>query len=281
MKKINIAKNAGFCFGVKRAVSLALNGAKKHKDIYMLGDIVHNEHVVEKIKNSGIKVVENINQIKKGVLLLQAHGTPPEIYSKAKKRCLKIVDATCPLVLEIHEYAKKLEEEGYKVIIIGDYNHDEVIGIASQLKNSIIVAKPEDINKKIKNIIKKIGVVVQSTQNIENTKKIIAELIPKCRKLKFIDTICGPTKSYQREIRSMPLNNDIMIIVGSFKSANTCRLTEISKSLNTNTYQVESENDIKTKWLQSAETVGITAGASTPDWIINKVIKKIRSLNFN
>ncbi len=232
MRKINIAKNAGFCFGVKRAVSMALDGAKEHKDIFMIGDIVHNEHVVKKISDAGINVVKNIDQIKKGVLLLQAHGTPPEIYSKAKKRSLKIIDATCPLVLEIHEFAKKLENDGYRVIIIGDYNHDEVLGIAKQLKNPIIIAKPEDVNDKIKNIIKKIGIVIQSTQNIENAKKIITELIPKCRELKFIDTICGPTKSYQREIRSMPKNNDIMIIVGSFKSANTCRLTEISKSLN-------------------------------------------------
>lgn len=281
MRKINIAKNAGFCFGVKRAVGMALNGAKKHNDIYMLGDIVHNEYVVEKIKKSGINVVENIDQIKKGVLLLQAHGTPPEIYSEAIMRGLKIIDATCPLVLEIHEVAKKLEKEGYRVIIIGDYNHNEVIGIASQLKNAIIIANPEDVNIKVKNRIKKIGVVVQSTQNIENTKKIIAALIPKCCELKFFDTICGPTKSYQREIRSMPNNNDIMIIVGSFKSANTCRLTEISKSLNPNTYQVESEYEIKTEWFKSVETVGITAGASTPDWIINKVVEKIKCINFN
>jgi len=281
MGKINIAKNAGFCFGVKRAVSMALNGAKKHNDVYMLGDIVHNEHVIERIKNAGIKTAKNIDQIKDGALLLRAHGTKSEIYNEAKKKGIKIIDATCPLVLEIHKIAKTLETDGYKVVIIGDYNHDEVIGIASQIKKPIIIAKPEDVKKNIKMIIKKIGVVVQSTQNIENTKKIIAELIPKCRELKFMDTICGPTKSYQREIRSMSKKNDAMIIVGSFKSANTYRLTEISKSLNLNTYQVESENDLKPEWFKTADSVGITAGASTPDWIINKVVDKIRLFNFN
>jgi len=281
MGKINIAKNAGFCFGVKRAVSMALNGVKKHNDVYMLGDIVHNEYVIERIKNAGIKTAKNVDQIKEGALLLRAHGTTPEIYNEAKKKGLKIIDATCPLVFEIHKIAKTLEKDGYKVVIIGDYNHDEVIGIASQIKNPIIIAKPEDVKKNIKMIIKRIGVVVQSTQNIENTKKIIAELIPKCRELKFMDTICGPTKSYQREIRSMPKKNDIMIIVGSFKSANTNRLTEISESLNPNTYQVESENDLKPEWFKTADSVGITAGASTPDWIINKVVEKIRSFNFN
>lgn len=281
MGKINIAKNAGFCFGVKRAVNMALNGVKKHNDVYMLGDIVHNEHVIERIKNAGIKTAKNIDQVKDGALLLRAHGTTSEIYNEAKKKGVKIIDATCPLVLEIHKIAKTLEKDGYKVVIIGDYNHDEVTGIASQIKKPIIIAKPEDVKKNIKMIIKRIGVVVQSTQNIENTKKIIAELIPKCRELKFMDTICGPTKSYQREIRSMPKKNDVMIIVGSFKSANTYRLTEISKSLNPNTYQVKSENDLKPEWFKTADSVGITAGASTPDWIINKVVDKIRLFNFN
>jgi 4-hydroxy-3-methylbut-2-enyl diphosphate reductase len=279
--KINVAKNAGFCFGVKRAVDMALNGAKKHKDIYMLGDIVHNEYVIKNIKTAGVKVVKNINEIEKGALLLRAHGTTPKIYNEAKKRGLKIIDATCPLVLEIHKTAKKLEKEGYKIVIIGDNNHDEVIGIASQVTNPIIISKTKDVSKKIKNITKKIGVIIQSTQNIENAKNIISGLIPYCRELKFIDTICGPTKSYQKEIRTMPKKNDVMIIVGSFKSANTCRLTEISKSLNPNTYQVESEKKIKPEWFKHFKSVGITAGASTPNWIIEKVIKKIESLNFN
>ncbi len=137
--EINIAKNAGFCFGVKRAVKMTSDGAKVHKNIYMLGDIVHNEHVIEKTKEAGIKIVNNIDKIEKGALIFRAHGTPPEIYTEAKKRGLTIIDATCPLVLEIHTIAKQLENDGYKVIIIGDYNHDEVIGIASQLNNPIMI----------------------------------------------------------------------------------------------------------------------------------------------
>ena len=279
MMKINIAKNAGFCFGVKRAVKVALDGAGQHKNIYMLGDIVHNEHVIEKTKEAGIKIIHTIDKIEKGALIFRAHGTPPEVYAEAKKRGLTIIDATCPLVLEIHAIAKQLESDGYKVIIIGDYNHDEVIGIASQLNNPIIIAQPEDVRDKINKHITKAGIVLQSTQNIENAKTIVAEIIPHCRELKFFDAICGPTKSYQREIRTLPEENNVMIIVGSFTSANTCRLTEISKSLNPNSFQVESEDALKTEWFQSAKTVGITAGASTPDWIIEKVVQKIKSFN--
>ena len=280
MIKINIAKNAGFCFGVKRAVKMALDGASLYKDIYMLGDIVHNEHVIEKIKEAGIIIVNNIDKVEKGALILRAHGTPPNIYNEAKKRKLKIIDATCPLVLEIHSIVKELEKEGYKVIIIGDYNHDEVIGIASHLKNPIIIAKPEDVHSKINKHITKVGIVLQSTQNIENAKRTISEIIPHCRELKFVDTICGPTKSYQREIRTMPKENDVMIIVGSYTSANTCRLKEISKSLNPKSYQVESKDDIKTEWFESVNTVGVTAGASTPDWIIEEVVEKIKSIKY-
>jgi len=279
MRKINVAKNAGFCFGVKRAVNIALEEAEKGQNVSMLGDIVHNEYVVKKISDAGVKVKNNIDSISDGVLLLRAHGTVPEIYEKAKGKGLQIVDATCPFVLDIHEHVKNLDKEGYQIIIIGDYGHDEVIGIASQVKNAIVIACPEDVPKKIPGMISRMGVIVQSTQNIENARRTIMELIPKCRELKYIDTICGPTKRYQREIKMIPKENDVMIVVGSFTSANTSRLTEISKELNPRTYQVESEADILSEWFEGARTVGITAGASTPDWIIEEVVDKIKKIS--
>jgi 4-hydroxy-3-methylbut-2-enyl diphosphate reductase len=275
MKKINVAKHSGFCFGVKMAVNKALKEAKKSTNVVMLGDIVHNEHVIKIINEAGVKVVESLNVDNPGTLLLRAHGTVSEIYEEARKKGYTIVDATCPLVLEIHERAQTLEKEGYTVVIIGDKDHDEVTGIAGHVKQSIIISTPEEVNKKIPNRLKKIGVVVQSTQNIENALNIVNILMLKCKELRFYDTICRPTKLYQAEIRSMPKENDVMIIVGSFTSANTKRLTEISRLINPCTYQVESAIDIKPEWFKNAESIGISAGSSTPDWVINEVIQQI------
>ncbi len=276
--KIKVAKSAGFCFGVKRAIEIALKTAREEKnDVYMLGDIVHNEFVVEQIKKAGIKVVDSIEKINSGVLLLRAHGTVPEIYERAKEKGLKIVDATCPMVLEIHKIVKKLESENYQIVVIGDHNHDEVKAIAAQSKNPIVIENPHEV-KKIGKKFKKIGVVVQSTQNIEKVKGILSKLVTITKELRFINTICKPTQDHQDEIRKMPLENDVMIIVGSFTSANTRRLTEISRGLNPNTYQVESAKNIKEEWFKNCKTVGISAGASTPDYLIKEVVEKIKAL---
>lgn len=276
--KINLARSAGFCFGVRDAVDMALDTAfnSSEKDVYMLGDIVHNASVVEMIDKAGVKVIKDLSEVEGGTLLLRAHGTKPEVYDEAKRRGFKIVDATCPMVLEIHEIVKDLEREGYRIIVIGDHGHDEVVGICGQVKYPVVVSNPEEA-KKIGRI-RKIGVVVQSTQNIDNVSQIIPHLAVKCREMKFVNTICGPTIAHQNEIRKMPLQNDVMIIVGSFTSANTCRLTQISKELNPKTYQVETAQDVNAEWFENSVSVGISAGASTPDWIIDEVVAKVADL---
>lgn len=274
--KVSLARSAGFCFGVKDAVDIALETASKEKNVFMLGDIVHNASVVEMIDQAGVKVIKDLSEVEGGTLLLRAHGTKPEIYEEAKRRGFKIVDATCPMVLEIHEIVKELEHEGYRIVIVGDHRHDEVVGIAGQVKYPIVVSNPEEA--KAISRIRKMGVVVQSTQNIDNVSRIISQLVYKCREMKFINTICGPTIAHQNEIRKMPLENDVMIIVGSFTSANTCRLTQISRELNPRTYQVETADDVKAEWFENAESVGISAGASTPDWIIDEVVRRVEEL---
>ncbi|MFC1562321.1 4-hydroxy-3-methylbut-2-enyl diphosphate reductase [candidate division KSB1 bacterium] len=274
MKLINVAKNAGFCFGVKMAVDKALDESAKGDNVVMLGDIVHNEHVVKKIDEAGVDVQNELTPDTKGTLLLRAHGTVPGIYDRARELNLNIVDATCPLVLEIHEIVRNMAEEGYTVIVIGDYGHDEVVAIAAQV-DGMVIAKPEDVDEKIPMRLKKVGIVVQSTQNIDNARAIVSRLIGKVGELKFVDTICGPTKKYQAEIRTMPLENDVMIIVGSYTSANTCRLTEISRGMNPDSYQVEDPDDVRQEWFDGKRTVGVTAGASTPDWIIHEVVDRI------
>ncbi len=242
----------------------------------MLGNIVHNEHVVRELDEAGIHVLDSLDHIEFGTLMIRAHGAVSEIYVAAGKKGLKIIDATCPLVLEIHRLAKQLKEEGYTVVVIGDHGHDEVIGIAGQVESAIIISSPEEAEKV--NKISRIGIVVQSTQNIENVQKILATLSAKCRELKFFHTICAPTTRHQREIRNLPKSNDLMLIIGSRTSANTCRLTSISRALNPRTYQVESAEDVMPEWFEGVSSVGVSAGASTPDKIIRQVIEKIREI---
>lgn len=274
--KITVATSAGFCFGVRDAIEMAFDAAKKReKDVWMLGDIVHNEHVVRDIHDAGVKVVKRLDDVAGGTLLLRAHGTVPQVYEEARQRGLNIVDATCPLVSEIHEVARCLESEGYHLVIIGDHGHDEVVSIAGQVKEATVVASPEEARKVRR--IRRAGVVVQSTQDIQNVKAILPELVSRCQEIKFINTICGPTRRHQNEIRTMPLENDVMVIVGSFTSANTCRLTQISAALNPRTHQVQSAQDLDPAWFEGAETVGVSAGASTPDRLIREVTQRIAS----
>ena len=273
--KIFLAKNAGYCFGVRDAVQLAYDTAQDDGDVYMLGHIVHNENVVDKLDKAGAKVVETLDQVPNGKpILFRAHGTHIDTWKKAQEKNMNIIDATCPLVEEIHDEIKILEEEGRRIIIIGDHGHDEVIGIASQVKNAVIVANPDEANALRKT--KKAGVVSQSTQTIENVQEIINILMSKVFDLRFVNTICFPTKRNQEQIKELAEACDLMIVIGSFTSANSKRLTQLAKERNKLSFQVTCANDVDESWLENVETVGISAGASTPDNIINEVIDKIK-----
>jgi len=270
--KVNLAKSSGFCFGVQRALNIALQQASKGNDIYMLGDIVHNENVVKLINKSGIKKTSRLNQRKGKTLLIRAHGASLATFNKARKLGYNIIDATCPMVKEIHKIVLEAEEKGFNIIIIGDKKHDEVRGIAGQLKKKtfIIDGKDKMPISQIKKI-KKVAIVVQSTQNIEKViaiLKILRKYIPEVR---FYNTICKPTRIKQHEIRCLPLENDAMVIIGSKKSANTKRLYEISKSLNEHTFWVNSKNELKSKYFKGLNSVGVTAGASTPKESIQEI----------
>ena len=278
-RQIIVAHSAGQCFGVKRAFNIAMEAAQSEDSVAMLGDIVHNEHVVKRLDDAGVKVVPSIDQVgSTGALLVRAHGAAPDVYSEAEKQGLKILDATCPLVHEIHQVAREFAAEGYRLIVIGDHGHDEVIGITGQVEDAIVLSGPEEVAERVPRKLQKAGVVVQSTQNIENVQRIISELLPRVRKLRYVDTICGPTKTHQRDIRKLPAEVDVMVIVGSFTSANTCRLTEISKEKNPRSYQVEDASRLDPAWFEGSASIGVTAGASTPDWIIDEVVSSLEAL---
>tara|TARA_X000000368_G_scaffold2548_1_gene1961 strand:- start:1640 stop:2500 length:861 start_codon:yes stop_codon:yes gene_type:complete len=275
--KILLAKDAGYCFGVRDAVNLAYDTADKDGDVYMLGHIVHNENVVKDLDNAGAKVVDSLENIPKDKpVLFRAHGTSVETWDKANKKNMNIIDATCPLVLEIHDEVKKLEAEGRKIIIVGDHGHDEVKGIASQVKDPIIVSSSKEAL--ILRKYKRAGVVSQSTQTIENVQEIINIIMTKVFDLRFVNTICFPTKRNQTQIKELAKQCDLMVVIGSFTSANSKRLTALAKERNDKSYQVTNADEINPNWFKEVEIVGVSAGASTPDKIINDVLEKIKKI---
>ena len=277
--KINLAKSAGFCFGVKRAIAITLQATKTENSIVMLGDIVHNEDVVKQIQLAGVKKISRLSNGKGKTLLIRAHGCSINTLERASRLGYKIIDATCPMVKEIHNIAKKLEDTGYQIIVIGDKFHDEVKGIIGQLKSkAIVIDKLKNIPiGKIKNI-RKVGIVVQSTQNLDNVEEIVSVLRKYIPEVEFHKTICNPTKIKQNEAKIMPLENDTMIIIGSKISANTKRIYEISKSINKNSYWINSTREIKKSWFKNTLSLGITAGASTPESTIYKITQKIKTI---
>ena len=273
--KIFLARDAGYCFGVRDAVNLAYDTAEAHGEVYMLGTIVHNERVIENLSNAGAKVVETLDDVPEDKpILFRAHGTAPKLWKKTDKKKLNLVDATCPLVTEIHDEIKKLEEEGRRTIIIGDHGHDEVIAIAAQVSNPIIIANVDEA--KVLRKMKKAGVVSQSTQMIENVQEIMNVLMEKVFDLRFVNTICFPTRRNHEQIKELAVQCDVMIVIGSFTSANSKRLTQLALERNKRSYQVTTAEELDMSWFNDCETVGISAGASTPDEIINEVVKNIK-----
>ena len=275
--KLLIAKDSGYCFGVRDAVDLAYKTAEESGDVYMLGNIVHNENVVKDLETVGAKVVRTLDDVPdKKPILFRAHGTSTDVWNKAKDKGMNIIDATCPLVKEIHNEVKALALEGRRIIIIGDHRHDEVVGIASQIKNSIIISSPEEAQNLQK--MKKVGIVSQSTQTIENVQTIINIIMTKAFDLRFVNTICFPTKRNQQQLKDLSKKCDVMLIIGSLTSANSKRLHQLALERNKKSYQVTCVNDIESGWFNNAETVGITAGASTPDSIIQDVVRYCETL---
>lgn len=277
--EIHLAKSAGFCFGVKRAIKIARELAVTGTDICMLGDIVHNESVIREMESAGIRKIKKLGIGRGKTLLIRAHGASSNTMLRARRRGYVIVDATCPRVKEIHRIVKRMDQQGYRIIVIGDRRHDEVLGIVGQIKRKALVIDCSDtVPLNAARRIKKAAVVVQSTQNLDRVMPIVDILRSEIDEVKFFNTICKPTRMKQQEIKTMPLQNDIMIIIGSRTSANTKRLYEISKSLNSRSYWIQDAGELHANWFTGVKKVGITSGASTPQSTTQAVIEQIRGI---
>ncbi|SHK17916.1 4-hydroxy-3-methylbut-2-enyl diphosphate reductase [Thermocrinis minervae] len=279
--EIIIAEHAGFCFGVKRAIRLAEESAKEAEgNVYTEGPLIHNPQEVRRLEALGVKVL-NGNTLKGGdTIIIRSHGIPPKRERELLSKGIKIVDATCPYVKAVHEAVQKLSKEGYFVVIVGEKNHPEVIGTLGYLEEVGGVGTVVESKEDLKDVLgkEKVGVVAQTTQNEQFFKEVVGEIALWCKELKVINTICNATSERQEDVYKLAGNVDVMIIVGGKNSGNTRRLYEISKALNPKSYHVETAEELQKEWFEGVKRVGITAGASTPDWIIQEVYQRIKHL---
>jgi 4-hydroxy-3-methylbut-2-enyl diphosphate reductase len=275
--EIITAKTAGFCFGVKRAIDIAFKIARgKRRGIYTLGPIIHNPQVVEKLREKGIIPIEDI-ETKRDIkaLIIRTHGIPLELSREISSRGCEIIDATCPFVKKAQYYAKLLKEEGYQVVILGEKNHPEVKSLMSYADSGVIVVDGKTPLPKLKN---KAGIVVQTTQPLDALKRVISDAIEHAKEIKVYNTICNSTALRLKETEKMAAKVDVMFVIGGKNSANTTQLTRLCESLSVPTHHIETASEIKKGWMKNAKRIGLTAGASTPDWIIKEVENRIRDI---
>ncbi len=276
--RVKLSKDAGFCFGVKRAINTALKANSISGSVYTYGPIIHNPQVVKDFDLKGIKAVENLKNVKEGsTIIIRTHGVPPEVERQFKLKKLRIIDATCPFVKKPQEYVRQLSRDGYTPIIIGEADHPEVIGIKGYAgKVAIVVGTPAEAEKV--HPVKKMGIVVQTTQSNGNFSAIMKVLSGKAREFRILNTICNATHERQDSALKLAGEVDIMIVVGGKNSANTKHLAEVCETTGVETRHIEAASELQTAWFRGKKTAGVTAGASTPDWIIKEVAERIKKL---
>ena len=278
--KIILAPNAGFCFGVRRAVDSVYENLNQAHPIYTLGPIIHNPSVVEELNKKGVRVAETVEDVTEGKLVIRSHGVGKEVYDQIESKGLEYIDATCPYVKRIHKLVEEYNNNGYDIIIIGEEKHPEVIGIKGWCNNqAYIVNHIEDVEKLPE--LDKACVVAQTTTAQSRWDELVKELKHKVKDLKEFNTICYATAQRQSEAESIAKTVDVMLVIGGRNSSNTKKLYNICKSYCEKTYAIETANDIDFSVFDPQDVVGITAGASTPDWIIKEVIEKMNLFDEN
>ena len=269
---VKIAENSGFCFGVKRAIKIALEAAQGNHQIVTLGPIIHNPQMVEKLASEGIERVNEVSEIQGRPTIIRSHGVKKEIQEELIANDIEIINATCPYVSKTQEYAKELSEQGYLVVIMGDKNHPEVMALSSYIEGEcLIVTGAEDVPEKK---YQKVGIISQTTRKIDDLQKLVSTFIPKCHEMRVMNTICNATSIRQESTLELAKESDLMIVVGGRNSSNTKMLAKISEDF-VETFHIETACEIDKKWFKDKRNIGLTAGASTPDWVIVEVYNKI------
>jgi 4-hydroxy-3-methylbut-2-enyl diphosphate reductase len=281
--KVLVAEKCGFCHGVRNAISVAEKTLADQKDsnpVYSFGPIIHNTDEVERLAQLGLKTVDKAEEIRSGTVLIRSHGAAPEQIAGLKEKGLNIVDATCILVKRVQHIAGELEKDGYKVVIIGEENHPEVQAVVGCARDVVVIADESDLHRLPRNA--KLGVVCQTTQNPEHFGRMLGAIgRGSFSELKVINTLCKEAIKRQESAEQLCRQVDVMFVLGGLESANTRRLAELCKKVNRQTYHLQNWNELDKSVLPGRNLAGVTAGASTPDWIINEFVKNLEAFDDN
>jgi len=275
--KVQLARHAGVCYGVERALKLADEAAATGRPVHTLGPLIHNPQAVEALRARGVKVARTFDEAGAGILVIRTHGVDPAIIEAARLSGLEVVDATCPFVSSAQEAAQQLKADGYTVVIVGEADHPEVEGIVAYAGgDAIVVEEVGDIPALLPS--RKVGIVVQTTQSLERLNQVVAGLLPRVSELKVHNTICSATGKRQSAAEELARGVDVMVVVGGHNSGNTTRLAEICRGVNPRVHHVETADELDPAWFDGASSVGVTAGASTPDEQMAGVVAAIEAM---
>lgn len=276
--RIILSERTGFCFGVKRAVNMAEEALKKNISICSLGHIIHNRQVVDDLSKKGLKVAHRGDSINSKMVVISSHGISPNVAKRIRGRGIKIIDTTCPFVLNAQRIAKNLSAKGYKVVIVGDINHPEIRALLDFVAAKAFVVKDarQALGLKVgkSEIVSIISQTTQSTKNFLEVVQVIAGKMP--GELRIFNTICRDAEDRQRFAKSLAEKVDVMLVIGGKNSANTKRLLEVCKEVLNRSHLIETEKELDRNWFKKCRVIGITSGASTPDWVVNKVVNKLK-----
>ncbi|MDA3935360.1 MAG: 4-hydroxy-3-methylbut-2-enyl diphosphate reductase [Actinomycetota bacterium] len=275
--RVEVARHAGVCYGVERALRLAQEASEQGVEVHTLGPLIHNPQAVAALKDKGVDVASSLDEVDDGILVVRSHGVDPAIIEEAVKRGLDVVDATCPFVSAAHTCAEELANGGYSVIIVGEEDHPEVEGILAHAgRSALIVQSAVDLPAKLP--ARKIGVVVQTTQSLSRLEEVVSALLPRVSELRVCNTICSATAKRQLSAEELALTVDAVVVVGGHNSGNTARLAEICRAVNPRVHHVETADEVDPAWFDGLESVGVTAGASTPDAQMAGVVEAIKGM---
>jgi len=280
VKNIRKAVHAGYCWGVERALDIVNQTAETHKDVLVrtLGPSIHNPQLVQSSTEKGVRTIDSLDEMEAGgTVIIRTHGVAPQVYQQAEAKGLALVDATCPLVTLVQNKAKQLVNEGYHLVIFGNPKHPEVIGTLGHAGgNATVIEKPADA--RTAKLPKKVGVVVQTTQETELVSELLSHLALRCKEIKVFNTICNPTIERQDAARELAREVQVMIVVGGKNSSNTRHLADVCREEGATTYHIEEPTEVDPSWFTGAQEIGVTAGASTPGWLMDQVIARITDL---
>ncbi|MBO0798753.1 MAG: 4-hydroxy-3-methylbut-2-enyl diphosphate reductase [Blastocatellia bacterium] len=275
--EIILAESLGFCMGVKRAVDLAYRALEKDRQVATLGPLIHNAQEIERLEGDGIRMIDETSIPSSGVVIIRAHGVAPQAYDELKARGLKVMDGTCPYVHYSQRKGMELREEGYTIVIAGDKNHPEIKGILGYIDNQAHVVKNVEEARALP-AFERIGVIAQTTINPAKYRSIVDVLREKAKEVKVCETICDATEENQKAIRALSSEVELIYVIGGRHSANSNKLVEAAREKCPRSFLIETPEEIDPADLRGVERVGIGAGASTPDWMIQRVVERLSIL---